>query len=330
MTGNVTAKIASCGPTQAIGLYDDGGSFGVNCVDSFTGTTANNNGGQPATPAADQGTYFLFSVDSGFPSMPAIVDNATGLMTPIGVMGAFQNFGTLSNWDVGCVRSQGWSINTLIYQGANSPVATAGSVGSDAWSSASFLGRNKGTFYGQVVSSVNTNVGIKYVAGQQSFWRGNAAGAGGFLLWLRASIRGAAFHQRWAFGAFNTTSLLVNTADPDTATDSVYIGCNTTDTNLGVCSNDNVGLATCSTLGGNFPCNTSGAFYDFWFYSPPNGDHISYAIQRLDTPANAAGSITSDLPRNTVQMNWQMWGNSGDAGSTISVGFFGACYAENL
>lgn len=324
---NVTGKGTNCTQSQAIGVYDDGGSVGVNCIDTYSGTSAPVTN-SPAVPSGNQFTFFGFQVDAGFPTVVSTIDSANGIMTPAGIYAAFQQIGTAANWDVECVQSQGWATNTLIYYRHNPVVSTGGSVGSDSWATTSLLTRSKNNTYTQGITALNTNVGIKN-SGQQAFWRGNAAGAGGFLLWERASIKTTGFHNRWAFGAFNTTSLLTGTADPDTATDSVYFGCNTGDANLSICSNDNSGTATCNTLGANFPCDTNGAWYDFWFYAPPGGSDIKYVIQRLDSAQSTGGIVSSDLPRNTVQMSWQFWGNTGDAGTPIALGFFGMCFAEN-
>ena len=113
-------------------------------------------------------------------------------------------------------------------------------------------------------------------------------------------------------------------------TDAIYFGCNNGDSNLSICSNDNSGTATCNTLGASFPCTTSGAWYDFWLAAAPNDSSIKYRVDRLDSAASTSGSVTSDLPRNTVQMNWQEFGDTADGGQAIVLGFFGVCFAANL
>jgi hypothetical protein len=318
---------AACTQTQSIGIYDDGGTTGVNCIDSFNGTQTNQ-ANPPAAPTTNSATIFQYAVDSGFPAFTATIDSANGLLTPTGLYAVFTNYGTAANWDVECVTTQGWGTNTIVFYRSITTVGTTGSVNSDAFATTSLLTRSKMNTY-STGTGANATASIKN-SGVQNFWRGNSAGAGGFLLWQRASIKTTVANTRWAFGAFNTTSALSGTSDPNVATDDVYFGCNVGDSNLSICSNDNSGTATCNTLGASFPCTTNGAWYDFWLYAAPGSSQISYAVQRLDTPATTAGVVTSDLPRNTVQMSWQFWtGNAATASSNV-LGFFGMCFAANI
>jgi hypothetical protein len=278
----------------------------------------------PSAPA--EGTlHYDYFVDSGFPSVSMIVDSFTGLHSPVGMLG--EMFSTVKSWDVECITTQGWGTNTLLYYRHNPVISTAGSLNSDAWATTSLLTRSKMNTYSSTLGNANLQVGIKN-SGQQSFWRGNAAGAGGFFLWQRASLKTSAAHTRWFFGARNSTSIIGTTAEPSAETDTVYFGCDNGNTNLSICSNDNDAGATCNSLGSSFPCTTSGAWYDFWLYSAPGASEIDYAVERLDSAQFTSGTVTSDLPRNTVQLNWQQYGSTADGGQAIVLGFFGMCFAE--
>lgn len=326
---NVVARTSSCSSTQAIGLYDDGGVTDIVCVDSATQTNVN---GQPATPAADSATLFEYAVDAGFPSITATVDGANGLLTPTGVFSQFWHYGTAANWDVQCGWPLIWGNTGINYFNVNTNSVAFQSTGTQAavaWSSASFLGRQKQITFVTAAAN-NAAAEIKAVGAHQQVWRGDSAGAGGFLVWIRAGMSDTTAHARAAFGLFNTTGILTTNVDPNTLANSVYFGCNDGDANLSVCSNDNSGNATCNTLGASFPCQTDGAYYDFWLFAGPNSSTISYAITRLDSAASAGGLITSDLPQNSVQLNWHANLNSGATGATaVKIGWLGACVAGN-
>ena len=123
--------------------------------------------------------------------------------------------------------------------------------------------------------------------------------------------------------------VLTSTADPNAALDTVYFGCNAADSNLSICSNDNASTATCATLGANFPCHTSGVAYDFAFWASPNGSSIGYWIRRLVNGSEATGSVTTDLPRNTVQLGWDINVNTGSTASAVQVHNHGVCWWAN-
>lgn len=324
---NLTPKdISACLASQAVGFSNDGGSLEAVCLSSTSQADVPT---PPAAPASGA-TIFQYAVDSGFPSITATIDSFTGLLTPTGMYAPFLNYGTLSNWDVQCFWIQGWGTNTqLNYRGVSTGAAGTGSVGSPNWATTSLYTRSKAIQYSSS-GAANSTAGFKSPTGLQQVWRGNSAGAGGFMVWMRASMDDTSANSRWAYGLFNTTAVLTATSDPNVATDSVYFGCNAGDTNLSICSNDNVSTATCTTLGANFPCTTDGAWYDFWFAASPNGSSIGFVINRLDSAQSAAGLVTSDLPRNTVQMNWHTWGNTGSGTTIVKLNFYGACYVGNF
>lgn len=327
---NITAITPSsaCSQTQSIGIYDDGGSTGVNCIDSYSGTLTVTPAA-PTTPTVVQGTSFMFAADSGFPAVSAVVDGFTGLVIPDGMFSFFGHYGATVNWDVSCALVESWGFNNIAYVPNGSLTAqTSGTVGNKSWANTSLYTRSKVVTY-VTAASTNTAAFVKAPASAQlTMWRGNSAGAGGFLWWARASMDDTFANSRTAMGLFNAASL-VATNDPNVATDSVYFGCNSGDSNLSICSNDNSGTATCNTLGASFPCTTDGAFYDFWFAAAPNGGEILWAITRLDSAAGTGGRLSADLPRNTVGLQWYTYLNTGSAATSIKLGFLGECTAAN-
>jgi hypothetical protein len=172
---------------------------------------------------------------------------------------------------------------------------------------------------------------VKYASLNAYYWRGNAAGLGGFYLVLSWGMN--------APDSNNTTKLVMGLSpsvvtmsgtEPSAKTDCVFIGADSTDTNLQVMHNDNAGTCTKVNLGANFPARSSAAdFYRCEFYAAPNGSSIDYYILNMVSGNSASGTISSNLPTNTtfltpymqahvhtgaasgVQMHWrQLYGAS--------------------
>lgn len=285
----------------------------------------------PAPPTASGSTtYFYYQIDAGWPSVPTTIDSVMGLAIPVGQLGAYFPVvpgGATITWDSECFFPRAWGVTGLVGLKLQDTVPQpTGAPSSPAWATTSTITRSKEIDY-QTAGSANAGGGLR--SGQFSVWRGNAAGAGGFMFWTRAGTQTTAANSRFAVGLFNTVSVLTAAADPNAGTDTVYFGCNSGDTNLSICSNDNSGTATCTTLGASYPCTTSGAYYDFWLAAKPNDSVIAYFIQRLDTAAQVSGLISSDLPRNTVQLAWQTWINTGSGSAQLKVAWDGSCTMSN-
>jgi len=327
--GNVTGKVppSDCTASQAIGIYDDGGSIGINCLSSMSSTSTTTTT-TPSTPAAGSVTSYYLGFDGGFPAIPFTVDGVFGIGIPVGAIGSFfTNFGTASNWFTSCHRLGNFNSTVIHSYNGPAPLQNGGGTGM-VWATTNFTTRNM-RFENSAGAGINISAGIRQAI--DVAWMGDGAGRGGWIFWTRVLINMSLAGQRFAVGLFDQTSLLTSTTDPNTATDSVYFGCNSGDTNLSICSNDNIGTATCTTLGASYPCTTVGAFYDFWLAAAPNASSVSYFIERLDSAASTGASVTGDLPRNVVQLSWQNWINTGPTTSGVArIQFTGACLASNL
>lgn len=340
---NVTGRPVGCSPTQPIGIYDDGGTVGVNCLDIGLGNLGVDGGqaylaGQlfhPPTPTGNVALLYGFEFDAGHPVLPLVRDSYFGLPVPIGFFNDFSAFGTDSRWEVTCARPNGYAnTGTSITNSAGGgTIATSGASSSPVWATTSLYTRSRVLLMTAVSTAASLNVGVILQTGLQGAWRGDGAGKGGFLFWTRVAINtgaAGANQQRAFFGLINRTSILTANADPNSFADTVYIGANSNEQNLSICSNDNSGNATCATLGSSFPATTTGAFYDIWFMAAPGASQIEWYINRLDSAATASGTLTSDLPRNSVNFGWQDLINTGSAGGVaVALGWLGVCLAYN-
>lgn len=163
-------------------------------------------------------------------------------------------------------------------------------------------------------SAAGSSAGLRQAANPAAY-RGNAAGLGGFLVWTRVAIQTTVATQRSLIGLVSTSADIANT-EPSAQVDCVFAGNDTADANLSVMHNDATGTATKVDLGASFPAQTAGAVYDIYIYSAPNGSTIEYAVQRLDSAAFTTGTLSTNLPTNTVLLYIQTHINNGATAAT--------------
>jgi hypothetical protein len=160
-------------------------------------------------------------------------------------------------------------------------------------------------------AGANSAAGLRSTA-TINMTQGNAAGIGGFIWGSRSAITTNINTQKIFIGLQNVAGA-PGVGDPDSLTNTIYIGADAADANLEVCSNDGSGTATCNTLGANFPKGGT-LLYDVYLYSPTNGSTVGYFIKNVGSGNIASGTISSDLPANTNFFAWYVWINNGATG----------------
>lgn len=327
----------SCGTSQTHDVggsspqvqYNNSGAFGgiANVQSDGTRLSIVGETAHPSAPGSNALQYDFIHA-SGWPHMPYQTDSFAGIPMPVGVLGTTFTIGTGTQaWNWRCSRQATSNSTIPINTNGPTPVAINLTGSGPTWDGTSQLNR---IFWIQGTSTAAINASLGMREGFSNANRGSVAGTGGFIWSTRIAIKAVNTANRAAFGLFNTTSALTANADPNAATDSVYFGCNAGDTNLSICSNDNSGTATCNTLGANFPCQTAGAIYDFWLAAAPAASTILYKVDRLDSVQSTNGTVSSDLPRNTVQLSWQDWFNTGSSTTAVTLYFNYACIVANF
>lgn len=279
----------------------------------------------PAAPAGGSVTSFNYALDGGFPAIPFTISGDWGSPIPTGGIAAgFTNYGTMSNLVWQCSRATN-DVAGVISIGAAGDSVTSCS-GSVAWAPTNF--RTRTPMVGCISTTSNDAVTGRR-GGVDAVWRGDTAGAGGFVFWHRGAFISATPTTKAGIGLFDATGAAFGVNDPNTLTNTAYYGCSQANANLDICSNDGSGTATCATLGASFPCKTANAMYDFWIWAAPNASSISWFIQRLDSAASATGVITSDLPTTAIRMAWQVQIGNGNpaAGLAVTYHFNATCLA---
>ena len=305
--------------------YNNAGSFGGMArvtTDGndlvLTGQTTH-----PAAPAAGSLKVAAFQHNSSSgPPIPQFVDGTLGFDHSI------QPFTRSDDAHWGCVLPAAWGSATMTPTGSAQAGSATGTAGTVAWASTNEYTRAKWVNFPQASSAVNLNAGLR--SNVDYVWRGNAAGIGGFYWWGSFAINTTDNTSRLFVGLKDATAVLTATADPTAALDTVFFGCNNAQTTMRICSNDNSGAATCTDLGANYPCTTTDTAYDVALWAAPNGGSIGYWIRRFPTAFETSGTISTDLPRNTVQLGWDFTRNTGGTADAIAaMRFGGTCWMSN-
>jgi len=163
----------------------------------------------------------------------------------------------------------------------------------------------------------------------QQFW----SVTGGFRYVCDFNISDTAYdanaQQFYGLGAYNADlnyggiyNLLVNTL-----TNIIGVGSEMGDANLQVFCNDGSGTASKIDLGSGFPANrTSGAasttIYSVQLYNKPASSSVLYEVTNQETGAVAQGTLTSNLPSNTLLLNFFASRAMGSAGGITNAGQF--------
>lgn len=160
---------------------------------------------------------------------------------------------------------------------------------------------------GFVSGAAGTSCGTRH--GLLQFYRGDAAGRGGFMYVTRFVIAAVGASLRWFVGFYGTAAAILN-VDPSTLPNIVGFGIDAGQTTVRFFNNDGGGAATATDLGASFPATTATVVYEARIFCAPNGGTIFYSLQRLDSAALVEGSAAADIPANTVLLAPQIWMNS--------------------
>jgi hypothetical protein len=151
------------------------------------------------------------------------------------------------------------------------------------------------------------------------YYRGNAAGRGGFTLrWIfgvNAVVDTANF--KYFVGLRALTSASATSFVPSDGVDCVYIGRDAGDTNMQLMHNDSGLTCTKIDLGSDFPAATAGIGIVLDLTCAGNDGNITYKVQRYDTAGITpkTGTISSNLPTNSTFMNPHMFVCNGTSGT---------------
>jgi hypothetical protein len=265
-------------------------------------------------------TYRQGTSEPAVPFWLPSVPNVPISGTPIGL-------GSLGPWK--CAMPQGFSGTTVSSYGFPAP-ATVGTLAAGTWGTGSLRARMPRHMF-TTTAAINSSGGLSFA--NDDMWVGSGAGTGGFVVYNKFAIETGAGSSRLFVGVKDSATAPANNADPNAELDSLYFGCNTTDTNISACGNDNTGTASCTTnFGASFPC--SAGLYEGWIYVDPNAATFGYTLNRLDgTPATTSGTFpagATNQPRNTVAVTPHVWLNTGSGAGALILNWMQTCEAQQF
>jgi hypothetical protein len=201
-----------------------------------------------------------------------------------------------------------WQNNTVLYTPAAAAGVWQGTVGTNMGTPTIGLPTttNVGTMlrrsqFPSVVTTANQQVGTRTEA---MFFRGNAAGIGGFMMATRFMLAKWTTGDRLFIGFTSGTTAVV-TVDPSSLTNMLGFGVDAADTAISFMHNDASLTCTKDPISGQPSLATNNA-YAAYIFCKPNDSTVYYRLDNLTTGTVLIDSSTStDLPVNTTALTCQ-------------------------
>lgn len=240
-------------------------------------------------------------------AVPAVPPSATLAIFAQQVSGKMQLMKFGPSGDDEAVQASLWQNNVVLWTAGGtsnagtwwgSATATAGGTvgaGTQAVTNA-YTAMRRSTF-ANVAATLNQSVGL---TSDQSFWRGNGAGFGGFFFVCRFGLNTYTAGDRLFVGlmATNPGSL----ADPTTIANTVGFAINAADSSISFVTVDNTTTATKAAISGQ-PVLATNNGYDAYIYAKPNDTTIYYRLEdAVSGTVIVDSSATTNLPLNTTFM----------------------------
>lgn len=182
----------------------------------------------------------------------------------------------------------------------------------------------RGLDYLVTTAATTAVAGFRGAANQ--FWRGNAAGLGGFFYINRwAPATGVATASHRAFDGLGSSTAAPTDVEPSSQTNIIGMGWDAADANVQLMVNG-TGTATKIDLGASFPVPTANYtnVYELSLFCPANGGTVYYEVRELVSGAVAIGSVSANLPAATTLLNPRGYCSAGGTSSVIGFTFFDA------
>lgn len=246
------------------------------------------------------------------PLQPALFGNRVQMFFPqTGATGTGGNFGTA--WTAGGTVSHPTPATTA-------PAST---------------NQMKRTRYANVVTTTNQTLGVRFnAASEQQFWRGNAAGLGGFFFYTRFIVELYPASTVRLFAGLSSTASTSVVASDTVLANTCGLWHDTTDPSSGANSFNFVTKdATTATKQSIALSNAiaAGNAYDFTMFAAPNGSSISWRLVDLRNGVTYSNSTSTTLPANTAFMQPQVQMSNGTANITATTSAIGiaSIYVES-
>lgn len=292
-----TVSAAPAGSTTQVQYNNAGAAGGAANVNIDAGGNLKliKPGSAPSTPATD--SMILYPISYAGRELPGFKDES-GFATNLQVCIAKNKVRIYSAYNAATV-SAAWGF---------SPFTVLGTLTARNWATTNLL--TSVSRHAYVSAATVSNYAQMRSPNAGSFcWRGNAANLGGFYVAFRFAVSDAALVSGATMfvGLKGSPSRANGTPiAPEADLNAVGMYQTTAGGNQWLIgANDGTGSATTTSLGANFPVNTTD-FLELVLFAKPNDSTIFYEVTNITTGNTASGSLTTDLPVNTVGLGIDM------------------------
>lgn len=191
------------------------------------------------------------------------------------------------------------------------------------------------TRYANVVTTTNQTLGIKAAAADSlKYWRGSAAGLGGFQYAARFIVELYPASTVRIFAGLAASSATYVVASDTVLNNTCGLWHDTTDPSTGAGAFNFVTRNTATTTKQQITLANAiaaGNSYDFYMWCAPNGSEIFWRLDDVVNGVTYEGSTTTTLPANTAFMGPQCAMSNGTANITVTTSAIGIAgvYAES-
>lgn len=239
---------------------------------------------------------------SGWPYDEINLPPDVGPQGPYGASNAFADiYATLSS-----AQANGARVNA----GINTGIGT-GTLTGAVQSATSLLAS---TPRSNLTTPAGAGTGVAYRNGLGIWWRGNAAGLGGFTARFRFAVTSFLVGHR-AFTGFRNTVAQIGNVDPSTLVNVIGMGYDAGATQWSIMHNDAAGACTVVPLGASFNVSTTDLL-ELTLTAAANAASVDWLVRNLSTPASQAGNIAANLPANNIFLSTHVWSNTGADATT--------------
>jgi hypothetical protein len=281
--------------------YNNNGLFGgVSNVDVEAGNLALI---PISDPTAVSGKLVIYSKDIAGRTMPK-------WMPPSGVDNPFQS---------GLFFNQ----VSLIQAGSSNVISTIGctvlNVGTISHPNLAVTNLKAQTRRFSNTSAVTAGALASTRVGSLECWRGNAASLGGFFVVGRFSLTTLQAGMRAFFGLSSTAITAPTNVDPTITTTDAKIGMaiNANTGNWKIIHNSAGTAPTIIDLGTNFTVNTNDMI-EMILFAKPNHSVVTYRIKNLTTNLEAVGTLSTNLPANTLFLGRTIWATNNATAASVA------------
>jgi hypothetical protein len=306
-SGDLTVAAAPAGNNRELQYNNSGvtaGAANVEIIDQELSLAAVS---IPATPPA--GFVKLFGRNIAGKIFPASID-------PSGLDTSLQSSFALTN--VSFVRPNGNSTTLSQIGLALSATGTATAANIATTNLHTSMRRLE-----YLVTTAATTAVAGWRGNASQFWRGNAAGLGGFLFICRwGPATGVSTTTNRAFCGLRSSTSAPTDAEPSPSTSQIGMAWDAADSNIQLMHNDSAGNSTKIDLGATHfavPTSDRTAVYEIALFCPPNASFVNYLVTNLVTGGEASGQLTTDLPSNTTFLNPYAYMSVGGTSSVIGI-----------